>query len=64
KITEAQLQSWLTTMGKKKMYKQLVFYVEACEAGSLFAGSPPIPGQYYVTASNAQESSIGTYCFP
>ncbi|EER14286.1 Vacuolar-processing enzyme precursor, putative [Perkinsus marinus ATCC 50983] len=45
-------------------YKQLVFYVETCESGSLFEGNPPIPGQYYVTASNPHESSFATYCPP
>ncbi|EER00676.1 legumain, putative, partial [Perkinsus marinus ATCC 50983] len=63
-INKTQLRSWLTTMEKKKMYKQLVFYVETCESGSLFEGNPPIPGQYYVTASNPHESSFATYCPP
>jgi legumain len=31
-----QLLQFFTTMHQQKMYKQLVFYVEACESGSMF----------------------------
>ncbi|KQJ90210.1 vacuolar-processing enzyme [Brachypodium distachyon] len=44
-------------------YKSLVFYLEACESGSIFEGL--LPGNisvYATTASNAEESSWGTYC--
>ena len=45
------------------MYSKLVFYLEACEAGSIFdqqlSNSTEI---YAVTASNTEESSWGTYC--
>uniref|UniRef100_A0A0E0DV83 Legumain prodomain domain-containing protein n=1 Tax=Oryza meridionalis TaxID=40149 RepID=A0A0E0DV83_9ORYZ len=44
-------------------YKSLVVYVEACESGSIFEGL--LPGNisvYATTASNAEESSWGTYC--
>lgn len=38
-------------------------YVEACESGSIFEGIMPKDLNIYVTtASNAQESSYGTYC--
>ncbi|KAM3336550.1 hypothetical protein ACQJBY_030514 [Aegilops geniculata] len=44
-------------------YKSLVFYLEACEAGSVFEGLLPNDiGVYATTASNAEESSWGTYC--
>lgn len=40
-----------------------VIYVEACESGSIFEGIMPKDLNIYVTtASNAQESSYGTYC--
>ncbi|GAB2212310.1 hypothetical protein Droror1_Dr00025663 [Drosera rotundifolia] len=46
-----------------KSYKKMVIYVEACESGSLFEGLMPKNLNIYVTtASNAQESSWGTYC--
>ncbi|CAN8320111.1 unnamed protein product [Cochlearia groenlandica] len=44
-------------------YKSLVFYLEACESGSIFEGILPEGLNIYVTtASNAKESSWGTYC--
>ncbi|KAL0373061.1 UNVERIFIED_CONTAM: Vacuolar-processing enzyme [Sesamum calycinum] len=44
-------------------YKEMVIYVEACESGSVFEGLMPDDLDIYVTtASNAEESSWGTYC--
>lgn len=56
----------LKTMNTQNMYKQLTFYMEACESGSMFAGLPagsPL-NIYATTAANGQESSWGTYCPP
>lgn len=40
-----------------------VIYIEACESGSVFEGMMPDDLDIYVTtASNAEESSWGTYC--
>ncbi|KAH7686824.1 Peptidase C13 legumain protein [Dioscorea alata] len=44
-------------------YKEMVIYVESCESGSMFEGLMPKDLNIYVTtASNAEESSWGTYC--
>ncbi|KAK4486403.1 hypothetical protein RD792_009077 [Penstemon davidsonii] len=44
-------------------YKEMVLYIEACESGSIFEGMMPDNLDIYVTtASNAVESSWGTYC--
>ncbi|KAL0446143.1 UNVERIFIED_CONTAM: Vacuolar-processing enzyme [Sesamum latifolium] len=44
-------------------YREMVIYVEACESGSVFEGLMPDDLDIYVTtASNAEESSWGTYC--
>ncbi|XP_010472621.1 PREDICTED: vacuolar-processing enzyme alpha-isozyme-like [Camelina sativa] len=44
-------------------YKSLAFYLEACESGSIFEGLLPEGLNIYATtASNAVESSWGTYC--
>ncbi|KAK7310730.1 hypothetical protein RJT34_08425 [Clitoria ternatea] len=44
-------------------YKRLVFYIEACESGSIFEGLLPEDIDIYATtASNATESSSPTYC--
>jgi len=57
----SQLQSALATMHSKKMYKQVLFYLETCESGSMFEGLS-VPGVYAVSAANPTESSWGTYC--
>ncbi|KAF6139693.1 hypothetical protein GIB67_002498 [Kingdonia uniflora] len=44
-------------------YKSFVFYLEACESGSIFEGLLPKGLNIYATtASNAVESSWGYYC--
>ncbi|WOL10090.1 legumain [Canna indica] len=44
-------------------YKEMIIYVEACESGSIFEGLMPEDLNIYATtASNAEESSWGTYC--
>lgn len=44
-------------------YRSLVFYLEACESGSIFQGLlPENISVYATTAANAEESSWGTYC--
>ncbi|CAM9771815.1 unnamed protein product [Ectocarpus sp. 4 AP-2014] len=53
----------LRYMSTKGMYKELVFYMEACESGSMFEGLLPEDANIYATtAANSQESSYGTYC--
>lgn len=52
-------------MYEAKMYKQMVFYLETCESGSMFEGLlDPSWNIYATTAANAHESSWGTYCPP
>ena len=47
------------------MYQELVFYLEACESGSMFDGILSSSLNIYaVTAANPFESSWGTYCPP
>jgi len=64
-MSSSMLIKALKTMHSKNMYKKLVFYMEACESGSMFEGLLPTDMSIYVTtASNAKESSWGTYCPP
>jgi legumain len=64
-MSSKQLKTTLTTMHTKNMYSKLVFYLEACESGSMFAGQlDPSMNIYATTAANAVESSWGTYCPP
>jgi len=64
-LYKSQLQNALQIMYEKKMYKSLVFYIEACESGSIFDGFDL--GRlniYVVTAANSNQPSYGTYCPP
>ena len=50
-------------MHEKKMYKELVFYLEACHAGSMFEKLLPSNISIYTTtAANPHESSYAEYC--
>ena len=44
------------------MYKDIVFYMEACESGSMFAKLEADQDILAVTASNATTPSYATYC--
>lgn len=61
-MSTQQFQSALNTMYEKKMYKQLVFYMEACESGSMWTNFPTDQNVYALSAANGQESSWGAYC--
>jgi len=64
-MTSQTLIGAINQMYSSKMYSKLVFYMEACESGSMFEGLiKPSIGVYVTTASNAVESSWGTYCPP
>ncbi|XP_071723986.1 vacuolar-processing enzyme-like [Rutidosis leptorrhynchoides] len=53
----------LTAKHAAGTYNRLVFYVEACESGSMFEGLLPKDINVYgLTASNATEPSWGYYC--
>merc|ERR1711881_378403 len=43
-------------------YKELLFYLEACESGSIFANLLKAPNAKAITAANPKESSWGWYC--
>ncbi|MCQ2821548.1 MAG: hypothetical protein MJ252_30185 [archaeon] len=59
-----QLKTTLNTMYTKKMYKKLVFYLEACYSGSMFNKFTDMSskGIYGVTAATANQSSYAKYC--
>lgn len=60
-----QLHSAFKFMNANKMYKEMTFYLEACESGSMFENILENNlGIYAVSAANSQESSWGTYCSP
>ncbi len=45
-------------------YNKLVFYLEACESGSMFTTLPRNTKIYALSAANPSESSWATYCAP
>ncbi|GBG24573.1 Vacuolar-processing enzyme [Hondaea fermentalgiana] len=59
-----QLMRSIQRMHDKKMFRNLVFYMEACESGSMFRKLPTHLNVWAVTAANAHESSFATYCPP
>ena len=57
-----QLSEALQYMEANNMYDELVFYLEACESGSMFPDLTSDSDIYAMTASNAYLSSYATYC--
>jgi len=61
-LTVSELQTALKAMYTQKMYSKLVFYVEACESGSMFKTVlPKNINIFATTAANAEESSYACY---
>jgi legumain len=61
------LNKALNKMSNNQMFKELTFYVEACESGSMFeqySDDLKKLNIYITTAANPSESSWGTYCPP
>ncbi|XP_019488463.1 PREDICTED: legumain [Hipposideros armiger] len=48
-------------MHKHKMYQKMVFYIEACESGSMMSDLPSDINVYATTAANPDESSYACY---
>uniref|UniRef100_A0A8R1DXX1 legumain n=1 Tax=Caenorhabditis japonica TaxID=281687 RepID=A0A8R1DXX1_CAEJA len=62
-LTVKQLNDALISLHKNKKYQQLVFYLEACESGSMFESVLRDDMDIYaITAANGHESSWGTFC--
>ncbi|KAL3138308.1 hypothetical protein ABBQ32_006119 [Trebouxia sp. C0010 RCD-2024] len=58
-----QLIDTLHRKAENRQFADMVLYIEACEAGSMFEGLLNDSLNIYVTtAANAHESSWGTYC--
>lgn len=60
-----QLNNALKNMHRAKMYNKLVFYLEACESGSMFENLlADNINVYATTAATPSQSSWATYCSP
>jgi len=64
-LTVGALKNTLINMSANKQFGKLVFYLEACESGSMFDGWLTDDYRIYATtAANSVESSWGFYCPP
>jgi len=61
-IHAADINKAIETLQSKGGYKELLFYLEACESGSIFSNLLKAPNAKAVTAANPSESSWGWYC--
>jgi len=61
-ITAKSVNKALETLHSKGGYKELLFYLEACESGSIFNKLLTAPNVKAVTAASPKESSWGWYC--
>lgn len=55
------LQKTIQYMHQNKKYKKMVFYIEACESGSMMKDLPADIDVYATTAANSHESSYACY---
>ncbi|CAE8609343.1 unnamed protein product, partial [Polarella glacialis] len=60
----ADLSKSLEVMQSKSMFSELLFYMEACESGSMFPDLSDDDKIFALTAANSRESSWGEYCMP
>ncbi|KAE9550616.1 hypothetical protein FO519_006159, partial [Halicephalobus sp. NKZ332] len=61
-MSKHDLDLTLSYMYEKDMYNKFLFYLEACESGSMFEGIPKIMRIYAITAARFNESSYATFC--
>jgi len=54
----------IEALHQKGGYKELIFYVEACNSGSIFQGLLKAPNAFAVTSSTAKQNSYFNYCPP
>ena len=59
-----ELERTFKFMKDKKMYKNIIFYLESCYSGSMFNNINPDLNVYSVTAASPSEQSLATYCYP
>lgn len=63
-LTSKILVGTIQEMYDKGMYNRLVYYLEACESGSMWQTLPKDINAYALSSTYPDESSWGTYCPP
>ncbi|XP_054758862.2 legumain-like [Lytechinus pictus] len=61
-LEKNDLMNALKKMHRQQKFGKLVFYLEACESGSMFDGMSKDLNIFATTAANPDESSWGYYC--
>uniref|UniRef100_A0A0N5A156 legumain n=1 Tax=Parastrongyloides trichosuri TaxID=131310 RepID=A0A0N5A156_PARTI len=61
-IQRENIMNTLNDMNSKNKFRKLVFYIEACESGSIFESLQSNVNIFGVTASTGSESSYAAYC--
>ena len=64
RVYKDELQDTLKKMHEKKMFKELVFYLEACDSATMMEGFPDDLNIYVVTSTNAAVSGWACFCPP
>ena len=59
-----ELKETFEIMQEKKMYKNIIYYMESCYSGSMFIDLNPDLNIYSITAASPEEESLATYCYP
>merc|ERR1711988_1045253 len=62
-ISSSDLISTLKQMHSKNMYRQLVFYLDTCESGSMFTSLPEDIGVLAVSSSRPDENANAIWCY-
>ena len=63
-FTSEELVGTIQKMYDNNMYNRLVYYLEACESGSMWQKLPTNINAYALSSTHPDESSWGTYCPP
>ena len=63
-MTGWELVRTIRTMYKQGKYGKMVFYLEACESGSMWETLPTDINVYALSSARPDESSYGTFCPP
>jgi len=63
-IHAVDINKAIETLQSKGGYKELLFYLDACESGSIFANLLKAPNAKALTSANPSESAWGWYCAP
>lgn len=62
-ISASDLQNTLKQMHSKKMYRELVFYLDTCESGSMFTQLPTDIGVLAISSARPDENANAIWCY-